>query len=129
MEHGSVTQSFNYDQGQVECEKFGTGLAIIRNQSDYNALMSTINKSGILLNKPTQIEVIDNKIWISGRRSAGLWEWYTGEVIPTPWFWSPGQPDDTFDGCARIYTGVSPFQINDNECGAPGHLYFKLACE
>jgi len=76
VENGSVTQSFNYDQGQAECEKIGTGLAIIRNQSDYNALMSTINKSGILLSKKVTV------IWISGRKSLGSWKWYTGEVIP-----------------------------------------------
>jgi len=129
VERGSVTQSFNYYQAQAECEKIGSGLAIIRNQSDYNALMSTVNRSGILLNAYSGDTEIDGKVWISGRNSSGSWKWYTGEAIPTPWFWTPGQPNDPYDSCARLRTVTSPFEINDNTCDHPNHYYYKLACE
>jgi len=128
VERGSVNQSFNYDQGQAECVKIGTGLAIIRNQTDYNALMSTINKSGILLNRPSKTEN-DLKIWVSGRKLSKLWTWYTGEVIPTPWFWNPEHPGTALYGCARLIAVTSPFGINDYACDHPGHYYYKLACE
>ena len=129
MERGSITQSFNYDQGQTECEKIGTGLAIIRNESDYNALVSTINRSGILLSRPKWNEN-DFKIWVSGRKSSGTWTWYTGEVIPTPWLWSSESPRvGASEGCARLIAVTSPFAINDYVCDHPGHYYYKLACE
>ena len=126
VESGSVTDSFNYDQAQTECEKIGSGLAIMRNQSDYNALISTVNKSGILLNAYSGVVERDGKVWISGRKSSGSWKWYTREIIPTPWFWTPGQPDATFDACARLRTVTSPFEINDSFCTSYFH---KLACE
>ena len=127
MESSSVAQSFTYGQGQAECEKIGTGLAIIRNQSDYNALMSTVLKSGILLDKRQNNNEIDDKIWISGRKSSGSWKWYTGEVIPTPWFWLPGEPN--YGGCARLRTVTSPFEVKDHDCVEPVSFFYKLACE
>ena len=126
VESGSVTDSYTYDQAQTECEKIGSGLAIMRNQSDYNALISTVDRSGILLNAFSGDVETDGKVWISGRKSSGSWKWYTGEVIPTPWFWTPGQPDATFDACARLRTVTSPYEINDEMCDT---YYYKLACE
>ena len=98
----------------------------MRNQSDYNALISTFNRSGILLNAYTGDVETDGKVWISGRKSSESWKWYTGEVIPTLRFWNPGQPDKTYDACARLRTVTSPFEINDESCDSN---YSKLACE
>jgi len=113
----------SYDQAQLVCENVGSGLATIRNQSDFDALYDIANKSGHRLFQ----EPDDRAFWISGQRTTGTWRWYTAEVIPSPWFWYTGQPDHPSDpACARVNVETAILRIIDYIC----HLGYKiLMCE
>jgi len=114
----------SYDQAQLVCENVGSGLATIRNQSDFDALYGVANKSGHRLFQ----EPVDRAFWISGQKTTGTWRWYTGEVIPSPWFWYPVQPDPLRDpACARVNVQTATFKILYWDCTGPD---FKiLMCE
>ena len=118
---------FTYDEAQVECEKIGSGLAIVRNQSDYDILINTINMSGMVLHMPTSDSYyLYTRAWISGMKSTGEWQWYTGEPIPEAWFWAPGENDQVGTACARVIIDVNPFEIRDRWCD---DAYMKIICE
>ena len=113
---------FTYDEGQVECEKIGSGLAIVRNQSDYDSLINTINTSDMLLH----MLYVYTRAWISGMKTTDQWQWYTGEPIPEAWFWAPGENNHVGTACARVIIDVNPFEIRDSWCDSDIQ---KIICE
>jgi len=125
---GSDT-GLTYDEAQLECEKIGSGLAIVRNQSDHDSLINTINTSGLLQNMlipKWPYESLYTRVWISGKKTTGPWQWYTGETIPNPWFWAPGENDYVGTACARVVIELNPFLLRDSDCG---DIMIKLLCE
>ena len=114
-----------YDKAQVECEKIGSGLAIVRNQSDYDSLINTINTSDMLLYIPSG-DYVYTRAWISGMKTTGEWQWYTGEPIPEAWFWAPGKHNRVGTACARVIIDVNPFEIHASQCYSNIN---KMICE
>ena len=112
-----------YDKAQQECEKIGSGLAIVRNQSDYDSLINTINTSDMLLDIPSG-DYVYERAWISGKKTTD--QWYTGEPIPEAWFWAPGENDQVGTACARVMIDVNPFEIRDSSCDSN---IIKMICE
>jgi len=118
---------FNYNEAQLECEKIGSGLAVVQNQSDHNSLINTVYTSGILLNiPPSSNAYLYTRVWIGGKKTDGQWRWYTGEPIPSTWFWAPGENDNVGTACARVVIDVNPFEIRDNSCLGD---FITLLCE
>ena len=125
---GSDT-GLTYDEAQLECEKIGSGLAIVKNQSDHDSLINTINTSGILQNMlilAWPYQSLYTRVWISGKKTNGQWRWYTGEAIPNPWFWAQGENDYVGTACARVSIDLSPFLFRDSACV---DRMIKLLCE
>ena len=122
MQSGSDTLKYNYDQAIAECQKIGSGLATIKNASDYDAFITIIQNSGLLLPEfPSLLE----RIWISGKKEDGIWRWHDGEAIPEPWYWHTNQPG--FDGgCARVNTENNGIRIKNFECSP---LFYQMLCE
>jgi len=127
VEKSAVSSGYTYDEAQTECEKIGSGLAIVRNQSDHDSLINTINTSGLLQNMPTlDYPFLYTRVWISGMKTTDQWQWYTGEPIPEAWFWAPGENDRVGTACARVAIYVNPFEIRDSVCD---DAYIKMICE
>jgi len=125
---GSDT-GLTYDEAQLECEKIGSGLAIVRNQSDHDSLIKSINTSGLLQNMPpSEDPYLYKRVWISGKKTNGQWRWYTGELIPTPWFWAPGENDQSGTACARVTIDMYPVEFRDASCTIY-EIFIKLLCE
>jgi len=123
---GSNT-GLNYNEAQLECERIGSGLAIVRNQSDHDSLINIINTSGLLQNVPPSDEpYMYTRVWISGKKTNGQWRWYTGEPIPNQWFWAPGENDEVGTACARVVINVNTFPVRDITCP---DKFIKMICE
>jgi len=119
---GSDT-GLTYDEAQLECEKIGSGLAIVRNQSDHDSLINIINTSGLLQN---MLVYTNLRVWIGGKKTTGPWQWYTGELIPDTWLWAPGENDHVGTACARVTIDMNPFLIRDNICE---DMFLKMICK
>jgi len=118
-----------YSEAQFECEKIGSGLAIVRNQSDHDSLINIINTSGFLQNMPpSDVLFLYTRVWISGKKTNGQWRWYTGEPIPNPWFWAPGENDEIGTACARVAIDMYPIEFRDASCTTNGD-FIKMLCE
>ena len=114
-----------YDKAQQECEKIESGLAIVRNQSDYDSFINTISTSDMLLDIPSG-DYVYERAWISGKKTTDQWQWYTGEPIPEAWFWAPGENDRVGTACARVMIDVNPFEVRDSSCDSNIN---KMICE
>ena len=107
----------DYDAAQEECEGVGSGLAIIRNQSDWDALQTTVKQSRITV----MLEDFHfSKMWISGRKRSSNWRWYTDEIFGEDWpFWAQNQPNVDGEACARIRTSPDSWMsVADAACAA-----------
>jgi len=121
VQGGLANQTFNYDEARLECAKIGTDLAIIRNDTDFNILMNTVQRSGMFI---PDFGAQKERMWISGRRTDEVWRWHTGEEIPDPWLWDTGFPTD--NNCARINTEKDEIYIRSFLCSTN---FYQMLCE
>ncbi|WAR22395.1 hypothetical protein MAR_016369 [Mya arenaria] len=89
----------SWDEALGFCQQLGSGLATLRNEQDFDAMVVAVNKSRV------NEETIDfrQKAWLGGKKDVDVWKWYTGEIIENIWpFWANGQPDYSGESCMRI---------------------------
>ena len=92
------------DEARTECSRISSGLAIVRNQSDLEALHETMVKSNVQ-NHVYKSGKRNYELWLDGRFTLGQWRWSTGEEFSDEWFdVFLDQPDDVchFTSCIII---------------------------
>jgi len=127
---GSVNKNVTYGEAQQECTKVGSGLAIVRNQSDLDLVRALTTTSRIhLLTKDLRFAFV----WISGRGVDGVWQWYTGEEMPKEWpLWGSNEPstDNLIgDSCIRMKSDIRMNGFLQIRAGSCGHLSNSFLCE
>jgi len=119
-----------YDEAQQECTKVGSGLAIVRNQSDLDLVRALTTTSRIDLQTQTLHYAF---VWISGRKDDDVWQWYTGEEIPLEWpFWGTNEPwteENKHNRCFRMKTGINKSDWLDIRAGSCDHVSNSFICE
>jgi len=108
----------SHDHAQSICEKFGSGLATVLDQLDFETLNTTLN--GINAQKNC------GKRMFLGAKSPGssVWSWRTGESIPNDWgHWGPNEPSSNNEVCMRMILGSDNWmEIRDQTCNTGGAI-------
>jgi len=100
----------SYDHAQSICENFGSGLATILDQLDFETLNTTLQ--GI-----NAQEYCSRKMFL-GAKSPGnkIWSWRTGQSISNDWtHWAANEPDLNTEACMRMNLGIW-MEIRDHYC-------------
>ena len=87
----------SYDHAQSICENYGSGLATVIDQFDFETLNTTLK--GI-----NAMEFCGTRMFL-GARSPGnsVWSWRTGESISNDWeHWGPNDPNSNTEACMRM---------------------------
>ena len=106
------TNQTSYDHAQSICQNFGSGLATVLDQLDFETLDTTL--------KYTNAQVYCGTRMFLGAKSPGssVWSWRTGESISNTWeHWNLTEPSLTGKACMRV--GVDSaywMQMLDHYC-------------
>ena len=102
----------SYDHAHSICEKFGSGLATVLDQLDFDTLNATL--------KSIHAETYCGMRMFLGAQSPGnrVWSWRTGESISNDWaYWGPNDPDYTTKACMRMMILPSAWmEMRDHDC-------------
>ena len=108
----------SYDHAQSICEKFGSGLATVLDQLDFETLNATL--------KSIHAETYCGMRMFLGAQSPGnrVWSWRTGESIPNDWeHWGPNEPSSNKDVCMRMMLSSDIWmEIRDRNCNTGGAI-------
>jgi len=113
----------SYDHAQSICEKFGSGIATVLDQLDFETLNTTL--------KGINAQTNCGKRMFLGAKSPGssVWSWRTGESIPNDWeHWGPNEPNSNKEVCMRMILGSDNWmEIRDQTCNT-GVLITDFKC-
>ena len=102
----------SYNHTQSICENFGSGLATVLDQLDFDTLNATL--------KGIQAETYCGRRMFLGARSPGnsVWSWRTGESIPNDWeHWATDNPNINEKACMRLGVNSAKWmQMLDSYC-------------
>jgi len=90
----------SHDHAQSICEDFGSGLATVIDQLDFETLNTTLK--GI-----NAQEYCGTRIYLGGKSPGNrTWSWRTGESISNDWaHWGPNDPNLNTAACMRMMLG------------------------
>jgi len=113
----------SYDHAQSICETFGSGLATVLDQLDFETLNTTL--------KGINAQEYCGKRMFLGAKSPGnsVWSWRTGESISNDWaYWGPNDPDLNTKACMRLMIGSNIWmEIRDENCNT-GAVITSFKC-
>jgi len=114
----------SYDHAQSICENFGSGLATVLDQLDFETLDTTL--------KGIQAQEFCGERMYLGAKSLGSinWSWRTGESISNTWkHWYPNEPKLSGEVCMRM--GIDSaywMKIYDHYCTNNNYQILRFKC-
>jgi len=100
------------DHAQSICENFGSGLATVLDQLDFETLNTTLKGINVQKYCGTRMSM--------GAKSPGnsVWSWRTGESISNTWaYWGPNEPNLNTEACMRMILESDIWmEMRDNDC-------------
>ena len=114
----------SHDHAQSICENFGSGLATVLDQLDFETLNTTLKG----INAP---EYCAERMFL-GAKSPGnsVWSWRTGQSISNDWeHWGPNDPDLITEACMRMMLISSNWmEMRDQSCFITGDWITSFKC-
>ena len=114
----------SYDHAQSICENFGSGLATVKDQLDFETLNTTLKAINAH-------EYCSDRVFL-GATSPGnsVWSWRTGESILNNWtYWGGNDPDLITAACMRMLLLSSNWmEMRDHSCSTGGWITHFQCC-
>ena len=114
----------SYDHAQSICANFGSGLATVLDQLDFETLSTTL--------KGIHAETYCGERMFLGAKSPAnrVWSWRTGESISNTWaYWGPNDPNLKTEACMRMMLFPSAWmEMRDHDCSTADVAITSFKC-